>query len=84
MGIVPAVTYQAATHQLAPCTSLLLYTDGLVERRGELLTDGMERLRRTAAGTCGGLDHLLDHLVEHLVGDGVADDVALLGLRWTP
>jgi serine phosphatase RsbU (regulator of sigma subunit) len=34
---------------LAPGSTVLLYTDGLVERRSESLTDGLDRLLRTVA-----------------------------------
>ena len=32
--------------------SLIMYSDGLIERRGELITDGMERLARHRNGDC--------------------------------
>jgi hypothetical protein len=63
--------------------TLLLYTDGLVERRGESIQDGLDRLSRTAVSNgAGDLDGLCDHLVASLVDDAsVADDVALVAMR---
>ena len=62
---------------------LLLYTDGLVERRGESIDDGLERLRRCASQapiTDG--DAFLDHLLAGLGGEHLDDDVALLAVRF--
>jgi len=65
---------------LAPGTLLLLYTDGLVERRADTLAEGMARLleRLDERGSGPGLaDALVDalHDAEH------ADDVCLLAVR---
>lgn len=73
---------------LGPGATVLLYTDGLVERRGEHLDIGMERLREAAARLCRpalGLDleALCDALLSELAGD-TEDDVALLALRAHP
>ena len=63
--------------------TLIAYTDGLVERRGETLDTGLKRLLQTAADRCGSsLDDLLTSLVSELTGDSPTDDIALIGLRW--
>jgi anti-sigma regulatory factor (Ser/Thr protein kinase) len=65
--------------ELAAGSTLVLYTDGLVERRGENIEDGLERLRLAAAAGPSDPDALCDHLLEQLLGDEAArDDVALL------
>jgi PAS domain S-box-containing protein len=46
---VEDTTYDTVSHPTAPGDSLIFYTDGLVERRGESLDAGLERLRLTAA-----------------------------------
>jgi serine phosphatase RsbU (regulator of sigma subunit) len=45
LGADPSSTYEAEVKQLRPGTTLLFYTDGLVEHRGEPLDEGMETLR---------------------------------------
>ena len=56
----------------------MLYTDGLVERPGEGLDDGLQRMV-DAAVSLPGLAPLRDGLVKRLVGLGdIRDDVALL------
>ena len=69
---------------LGPGDLVLLYTDGLVERRGNDLDDGLDWLTATVAGLAG-VDHeqLCDALLDLLDG-GAEDDVALLALRIGP
>lgn len=61
---------------------LLAYTDGLIERRDEVLDAGMKRLADAAARGAPSLDDLVDSVITELTGDAPADDVALIGLRW--
>jgi hypothetical protein len=80
---VPAVTpYQQVTIARPPHATLLAFTDGLIERRGEDLDAGLERLRVLARDSQGPLDTLLESLVHGLTPDGSNDDIALLGIRW--
>jgi serine phosphatase RsbU (regulator of sigma subunit) len=66
-------------------STLLLFTDGLFERRGEPLDDGRRRLREVVARRAAQpLAELCDGLLEELAGDGVEDDVALLAVRAHP
>ena len=66
---------------------LLLYTDGLVERRGEGIDIGLERLRGVAEqrfrdiAVDADLDDVLDALVEDVTDPDRHDDVALVGFR---
>jgi serine phosphatase RsbU (regulator of sigma subunit) len=62
--------------------TLLAYTDGLVERRGEHLDVGLRRLRDAADRPHRSVDALLTDLAEHLPPDGPADDIAILGVKW--
>ena len=67
---------------LLPGDSLLLYTDGLIERRDRELHLGMERLADLAGGAAADLDAYADDIVDGLLGvNPRSDDVALLVLR---
>jgi anti-anti-sigma factor len=78
--------YTEGTVEITPGTTLLLYTDGLVERRGEVLDDGLERVRaaaarHAAADPVGLTGRLLD---EVLADADQPDDVALIAARLLP
>jgi hypothetical protein len=63
--------------------TLLAFTDGAVERRGEAIDTGLDRLRAAAAdaGTRP-LEGMLDDVLAALADDGKKDDTVLLGIRW--
>jgi anti-sigma regulatory factor (Ser/Thr protein kinase) len=65
---------------------LVLYTDGLIERRGELLAEGLDRLARAAVDErAAPIDSVCDRLVAALGVDSTrADDVAVLAIRLEP
>jgi serine phosphatase RsbU (regulator of sigma subunit)/anti-sigma regulatory factor (Ser/Thr protein kinase) len=82
VGVSPSAHYEASVVELTPATTMLLYTDGLVERRGEALEDGIARLERVLADAPDALEALCDHVIEAAAPDRVrADDIALLALR---
>jgi anti-sigma regulatory factor (Ser/Thr protein kinase) len=83
---VADVLYQETSGQLEPGTTLLLYTDGLVERRDMWIDEGIEKLTVEAAAASGAApDALLDQLLHALVPeDGGEDDVAALAVQLTP
>ena len=70
---------------LAPGDAVLLYTDGLVERRDVGIDRRLEQLRVAVADAPADLPATLDHLTTTLLGpeDPRHDDVALLALRVT-
>lgn len=83
IGVAPAGDrYVSASVTVPPGATLLAFTDGVVERRGELLDVGLERLRAVA----GTLDlHLADFLagvVDRMGLHLVSDDAAILAVRW--
>ncbi len=67
--------------------TLLLYTDGLVERRGEDLETGLARLcselERLSTATPD-LDRLCDRLLARMVPSRREDDIALVAVRLHP
>ncbi|MFD7409134.1 SpoIIE family protein phosphatase [Streptomyces sp. NPDC059866] len=70
-----------ATQSLPPGSTLLLYTDGLIEIPGSDLGTGLDRLRRHALTLAHvPLDTLCDQLLARMP-PGSTDDVALLALR---
>ena len=81
LGLDPGTTRLDHEVVLRPGSTLLLYTDGLIERRDASLDDGLDWLARTAAGLAAGTpEDLCDGLLD-LVADGAEDDVVLLALR---
>jgi PAS domain S-box-containing protein len=65
--------------------TVLLFTDGLIERRDADLDTGMARLRSTAVELAHRpLGELCDELVERLVQGRPEDDVALVAVRLHP
>ncbi|MDP9433146.1 MAG: serine/threonine-protein phosphatase [Actinomycetota bacterium] len=61
--------------------TVLLYTDGLVERRGADLDEGLSWLRSSAGRLAGlSLDEVCDALLEDVERDA-EDDIALLAVR---
>jgi serine phosphatase RsbU (regulator of sigma subunit) len=61
---------------------LIAYTDGLVERRGEMLDVGMKRLQTAASRDSSSLDNMLSSIVTELSEGTPTDDIALIGLKW--
>jgi serine phosphatase RsbU (regulator of sigma subunit) len=58
---------------------LVAYTDGLIERRGEVIDIALARLCEGVASAEGGADAIADHLLEHCLGGREPDDdVALV------
>ncbi|MFI6477576.1 SpoIIE family protein phosphatase [Nonomuraea sp. NPDC050663] len=66
---------------IPPGGTLLLVTDGLVERRDMPLIDGLDRLQALAGQVSGTLDEVCDSILGELTGDEHEDDIALLVLR---
>ena len=66
-------------------TTLLLYTDGLVERRGEHLDEGLERLREAGSRHAHlPVEKFLDAVLRDLVDADLDDDIAVMAVRFTP
>lgn len=85
IGVRPDARRNDHTQVLAPGATLLLYTDGLIERRGRDLDEGIVDLRRTLTECVDcTLEELLDHLLAELVGSSPQDDCALLAVRAHP
>ncbi|WP_337062257.1 SpoIIE family protein phosphatase [Kineococcus sp. G2] len=71
-------------HGLVPGATVLLYTDGLVERRGASIDDGVDWLAGTAARFADlGPDGICDAVLAEVAGHA-EDDVAVLAVRVRP
>jgi serine phosphatase RsbU (regulator of sigma subunit) len=83
LGVLPDLDRTAANFDVPAGGVLLLYTDGLVERRGESIDFGLERLR--AAVPADTPDVVCRTVMHSLVGAAVTtDDIALLAVRRSP
>jgi serine phosphatase RsbU (regulator of sigma subunit)/PAS domain-containing protein len=85
LGVDPDARRQESVVTLDRGATVLLYTDGLVERRDADLDAGMVRLRDAVLELADlPLEKLLDELIERLVHGRPEDDVALVAVRLRP
>ena len=81
----PPVPRRQDTFTLEPGETLLLYTDGLVERRGTMLDGRIDELCGLLTRAPAEPEALLDHVLGALVPGGSSeDDVALVAVRRLP
>ncbi|WP_346266134.1 SpoIIE family protein phosphatase [Georgenia thermotolerans] len=85
LGVRPSVQRSESVLVLEPGATLVLYTDGLVERRDGGLLAGVRRLEELL-GEFGGLgaEELCDALLGRLVPTAPEDDVAVVAIRPRP
>lgn len=86
LGLPRRPPYCGATTRVDPGTCLLLYTDGLIERRGQVIDAGLDHLAATAAKLRGQPPTtVLDGLLAAALPDtGPADDIALIAAHYRP
>ncbi|MEU0675391.1 SpoIIE family protein phosphatase [Streptomyces sp. NPDC006172] len=83
LGPVRDVCYRQTATTVAEDDTLLLYTDGLIERRREDLMLGMQRLTACARTTTGlDIAELCDRFLHHQPEAAFPDDRALLAARF--
>jgi serine phosphatase RsbU (regulator of sigma subunit) len=81
LGVDPEVQRAENVVPLAAGDTVLLYTDGLIERRGSSLDEGFDRLREQLGELAGlPLDELADQLLERMIHGTPQDDVALVAV----
>ncbi|MET7758126.1 SpoIIE family protein phosphatase [Streptomyces sp. NPDC005389] len=82
LGALPGYAYETSSTRLRAGDLLVLYTDGMVERRGEDVTEGIARLARAVAAAAPRDPH---GVIEALLADpeiaGHEDDACVLGIR---
>ena len=81
IGIGPS-TYAETTVAMAPGSTLLAFTDGLIERRGEDIDRGFERLADAATDLGPTLEGVLSRLLTTVAEATAGDDIAILAFRW--
>ena len=79
LGLQPDTAYEDAVLPLAPGSGFLLYTDGMVERRGEPIDDGLARLA-AAAATVHADTAFVDMLIDEVAPLEGGDDLAVLAV----
>ncbi|NAZ77244.1 SpoIIE family protein phosphatase [Kineococcus sp. T13] len=85
LGVDPASPRTDAAITVDRGSTVMLYTDGLVERRGHSVASGILRLHETVAELSHlPLEQLCDGVLERLVPSGHDDDVALVAVRLHP
>ncbi|MBN9790011.1 hypothetical protein DMP17_15585 [Pseudonocardia sp. TMWB2A] len=86
LGIRGRPPFGEGVAPIAAGQTLVLYTDGLVERRGEVVDEGLDRLARIAAEVAGlPPEQFADQIVDRaLAGAAHTDDAALVCVRVLP
>jgi serine phosphatase RsbU (regulator of sigma subunit)/PAS domain-containing protein len=80
LGAVPDAVYEEAELEFAPEDTLLLYTDGLIERRDRSVEESLAHLLTTARTAPKTLDQQLDGLLTYSRSD-TDDDTCIVGIR---
>jgi serine phosphatase RsbU (regulator of sigma subunit)/anti-sigma regulatory factor (Ser/Thr protein kinase) len=85
LGVLPYATFEEGSVSLEPSSTLVVYTDGLVEQRSVSLETRLDDLQRVASTPFEGPDELCQRLLDGLLPDGAGvDDVALLAMTTAP
>jgi len=83
VGALSDTAYRQGIVHLGQGATLVLYTDGLVERRDSTLAEGLARLERAAATDPGDVEAFVDRLLAGALGEGGnEDDLALLAVKY--
>ncbi|HEV2373029.1 MAG TPA: SpoIIE family protein phosphatase [Streptosporangiaceae bacterium] len=80
LGADPQARYEEVSTVLQPGDVLLLYTDGLVERRDEAIDDSLAALLHYAGRPVSAIGSYADFLMHHADAD-TGDDVCLVAVR---
>ncbi len=85
LGVLPFPDFEEVAAPMHPGGTVVLYTDGLVERAGEHIDRGLGRLAEAVREAPAEPELLCDHVLSRLVPEGgTPDDIALLTLRTIP
>ncbi|MGW7584774.1 SpoIIE family protein phosphatase [Kitasatospora sp. NPDC054768] len=81
---VGGVAFESIEFDIPEGGMVALYTDGLVERRGQDLDAGIDLLAHTLSGPGRTLEENCDAVLAALVTDGTEDDIAMIMARVLP
>jgi GAF domain-containing protein len=82
LGVLAHTDRRESPARLEPGGTLLLYTDGLVERRGESIDEGLAALTRAVDRFSDlPLETMCDRLLAELLPEDPDDDVAMVAVR---
>ncbi len=85
VGVLTEVARREHEREVPAGSTVVLYTDGLIEHRGRSLRAGLDDLRALLSRRAHlPLEQLLDEVVAELVGTRPDDDCALLAVRMHP
>ncbi len=84
LGAVQEASFATVDVALDAGSTVVLYTDGLVERRGRSLDEGFARLRAALSGRGRDPDALCDAIVEGTIGAAVCSDDATVVVANSP
>jgi PAS domain S-box-containing protein len=85
LGVAGRPPYAEAADRLEPGTAILLCSDGLFERRDEVVDEGLDRLAGVLAELDGPPDEVADDLLDRMLASRSApDDVAFVLARMLP
>ncbi|HEY1778089.1 MAG TPA: PP2C family protein-serine/threonine phosphatase [Solirubrobacteraceae bacterium] len=82
IGVNRDAPYGSVTVVASARSTLIAFTDGLVERRDETLDTGLARLQAAATAEALALDDLVAKLAADVASDSHSDDTAILAIRW--
>jgi PAS domain S-box-containing protein len=80
LGILDQDEFRPHAVEIPHGSLLLLYTDGLIERRGADLTAGLERLREVFSRSPAAPDACLAQIADEYRAEQIPDDVAMLAI----
>ncbi|WP_211357058.1 SpoIIE family protein phosphatase [Nocardioides rubriscoriae] len=84
LGVLPGTVREDVVVTLRRGATVLLYTDGLVERRGRGIDEGIEQLTQVLGELVADgrdLEELCDELLRRLAPERSEDDIALVAVR---
>jgi serine phosphatase RsbU (regulator of sigma subunit) len=82
IGVTRQRDFEETSVSVPAHSTLVAFTDGLVERRGEVLDTGLARLRDKATGQALGPEKLVEMLTRELASEDHNDDTAIVVIQW--